>query len=126
MHPIAILVVVFLVAGIIFAGKSLVGKKSAAFGEITPLDVRELLENGNSLRGNEYVIEGQIDEKLRWTPDRGQIVSVIVNANGDKDLIGIEIPAEFNHLNIDSRQKYVFRVKFRQGGIPVATGINRL
>jgi hypothetical protein len=126
LHPIAILVVVILVAGIIIAGKSLVGKKSAAFGEITPLDVRELLENGNSLRGNEYVIEGQIDEKLRWTPDRGQIVSVIVNSNGEKDLIGIEIPAEFNHLNIDSRQKYVFRVKFRQGGIPVATGINRL
>jgi len=126
MHPIAILVAVLLVVGIIFAGKSMIGNKSTAFGEITPLDVDQLLENGNSLRGNEYVVEGQIDEKLRWTSDRGQIVSVLVKSGSGDDLIGIEIPAEFNHLNIDTRQKYVFRVKFRQGGIPVATGINRL
>ena len=42
--------------------------------------VDELLENGNSLRGNEYVIEGQIDEKLQWTTNRGQLVSVKIEA----------------------------------------------
>jgi len=126
MHPIAILVAVVLVVGIIIAGKSMIGGKSTAFGDITPLDIEQLLENGNSLRGNEYVVEGQIDEKLRWTADRGQIVSVLVDSDNGDDLIGIEIPAEFNHLNIDTRQKYIFRVKFRQGGIPVATGISRL
>ena len=78
------------------------------------------------LRGNSYVIEGQIDEKLQWTTDNGQLVSVRVETPGGDEFVGIEIPQEFNKLNIDTRQKYVFRVKFRQGGIPVATGINRL
>jgi hypothetical protein len=110
----------------ILAGKSLLGKKAASFGEVSPLDIEELLENGNSLRGNEYVVDGQIDEKLQWTTDRGQLVSVKVQAPGGDEFIGIEIPAEFNKLNIDTKQKYSFRVKFRQGGIPVATGINRL
>ncbi|MES2477134.1 MAG: hypothetical protein V4640_15215 [Verrucomicrobiota bacterium] len=110
----------------IIAGKSLLGKKSASFGDIPKLSVEELLENGNMLRGNSYVIEGQIDEKLQWTTDNGQLVSVRVSAPGGDEFVGIEIPQEFNKLNIDTRQKYAFRVKFRQGGIPVATGINRL
>lgn len=114
-----------LVAAII-GGKSLIGKKAAGFGDVAPLEITELLENGNSLRGNEYVIEGQIDEKLQWTSDRGQLVSVRVETPGGDEFIGIEIPQEFNHLNIDTKQRYAFRVKFRQGGIATATGINRL
>jgi hypothetical protein len=114
------------IAVAVFAGKSLLGKKSASFGDVSPLHIEDLLENGNSLRGNEYVVEGQIDEKLQWTNDRGQLVSVRVATPGGDEFIGIEIPPEFSRLNIDTRQKYAFRVKFRQGGIAVATGINRL
>jgi len=110
----------------VFAGKSLIGKKSTSFGDIGKLSVGDLLENGNSLRGNEYVIEGQIDEKLQWTTERGQLVSVRVTTPSGDDFVGVEIPQEFNRLNIDTKQKYAFRVKFRQGGIPVATGLNRL
>lgn len=110
----------------IVVGKSFLGKKSSSFGDVTKLSVVELLENGNSLRGNQYVIEGQIEEKLQWTTDRGQLVSVRVDANGGDEFVGIEIPPEFSKLNIDTKQKYAFRVKFRQGGIPVATGVNRL
>jgi hypothetical protein len=51
---------------------------------------------------------------------------VRVNTPGGEEFVGIEIPAEFSKLNIDTKQKYAFRVKFRQGGIPVATGVNRL
>jgi hypothetical protein len=110
----------------IFAGKSLLGKKSASFGDVARLSIEDLLENGNSLRGNEYLVEGQVDEKLQWTTDRGQLVSIRVDTPAGDEFIGIEIPAEFNNLNIDTKQKYAFRVKFRQGGIAVATGINRL
>jgi hypothetical protein len=109
-----------------FAGKSLLGGKAAAFADVDPLDIGHLLEDGNSLRGNEYLIEGTVDEKLQWTPDRGQLVSVRVSAPAGDGFIGIEIPAEFNRLNIDTRQRYAFRIKFRQGGIAVATGIHRL
>mgnify|MGYP000053030062 CR=1 FL=1 len=115
-----------LLAAAIFGGKALIGKKASGFGDVAPLEITELLENGNSLRGNEYVIEGQIDEKLQWTSDRGQLVSVRVETPGGDEFIGIEIPQEFNQLNIDTKQRYAFRVKFRQGGIATATGINRL
>ena len=126
LNPGIILGVVVAIAVAIFAGKSLVGNKAPSFKDVSKLDIEELLENGNQLRGNEYVISGQIDEKLQWTTDRGQLVSLRVETPGGDEFIGIEIPAEFNKLNIDTKQKYAFRVKFRQGGIAVATGVNRL
>lgn len=88
--------------------------------------MEELLQNGNSLRGNQYRIEGQVDEKLVWTGDRGQLVSVRVDTPGGDEFIGIEIPSKFNNLNIGVRQSYTFLVKFREGGIAVATDIQRL
>ncbi|MEO5914709.1 MAG: hypothetical protein ABIS50_10780 [Luteolibacter sp.] len=126
LHPGIIIGAIAAIVVAIIAGKSLIGKKSAGFGDVPKLDVDELLENGNMLRGNGYVIEGQIDEKLQWTTSRGQLVSVRIDTPGGDKFVGIEIPQQFNTLNIDAKQKYAFRVKFRQGGIPVATGVNRL
>ena len=126
LHPGLLIGAIAAIIVALVAGKSLIGKKSASFGDVAKLSVEELLENGNSLRGNEYIIEGQIDEKLQWTTGRGQLVSVRVSAPGGDEFVGIEIPQNFNKLNIDTKQKYTFRVKFRQGGIPVATGVNRL
>ena len=125
LHPGIIIGAVAAVVVAVVAGKSMLGKKTAGFGDVATLQMDELLENGNSLRGNEYVVEGQIDEKLQWTTNRGQLVSVRVEAPGGDQFVGIEIPPEYNQLNIDTKQKYAFRVKFKQGGIPVATGINR-
>ncbi len=125
-HPGTVIGAIAAIALMVIAGKSLLGKKTSSFGDVAKLNLSELLENGNSLRGNEYVVEGQIDEKLQWTSDRGQLVSVRVAAPGGDEFVGVEIPEEFAKLNIDSKQKYAFRVKFRDGGIPVATGINRL
>lgn len=125
-HPGTIIGAVVVIGIGIFAGKSFLGKKSSSFGDRSKLTISELLENGNSLRGNEYVIEGEVDEKLQWTTDRGQLVSVKVSAPTGDEFVGIEIPNEFQKDNISTKQKYVFRVKFRQGGIAVATGIDSL
>lgn len=126
LHPGILIGAIAALVVAVIAGKSLLQEKSATFGDVSKLSVEELLENGNSLRGNEYVIEGQIDEKLQWTPNHGQLVSVRVSAPAGDEFVGVEIPQEFNQLNIDTKQKYAFRVKFKQGGIPVATGVNRL
>lgn len=126
LHPGIIIGAIAAIVVLVVAGKSMLGKKSSSFGNIATLQMDELLENGNSLRGNEYLVEGQIDEKLVWTSDRGQLVSVRVPSPSGDQFVGIEIPPEYSKLNIDTKQKYAFRVKFKQGGIAVATGINRL
>jgi hypothetical protein len=126
LHPGIIIGAVAALVIVVVAGKSLISNTSSSLGDGKQLRVSELLDNGNSLRGNEYVVEGQIEEKLQWTSSRGQLVSVKVSDGSGDHFVGIEIPPEFSKLNIDSKQKYAFRVKFRQGGIAVATGINRM
>lgn len=110
----------------VFAGKSLIGRKPASFTDVAPLNMEDLLDNGHMLRGNEYSVEGSVDEKLQWTADRGQVVSLRVDTPGGDEFVAIEVPQELSSTNIEIRQKYAFRVKFREGGIAVATGINRL
>lgn len=113
------------VAAAFFGGKALLGKKSESISGAR-IDMSDVMENANQLRGNEYVIEGTIDEKLRWTPDRGQVVSLKVEVPGGSEFVGVEIPPKFSDLNVEREQRYSIKVKFRQGGIPVATDINRL
>ena len=125
-HPGYILGAVALIVAAILVGKTILGKSRNAFANVLPLDIGQLMENANSLRGNEYVVEGQIDEKLQWTSDRGQLISVRVKTPGGDEFIGIMIPPQFNRLNMDVKQKYAFRVQFQQGGIAIATAIQRL
>jgi hypothetical protein len=114
------------VIAIVFLGKFLLGKKAESFDEAYPLDVKAFLDDGNAFRGDEFFIEGKIDEKLRWTPSDGQIVSIRVKTPGGEEIIPIQIPDKFNKLNIDREQSYAFKIDIKDGGIPVATAIKRL
>lgn len=125
-HPAFIAVAVILLVLAIIGGNLLIGKKQSGFGNLQPLDVRQLMENANSMRGSEYLVEGEVNEKLHWTPDSGQFISLRVDIPGGEEVIGVEIPPEFNDINIEVRQSYSISVRIRDGGIPVATGINRL
>ncbi len=126
LHPGILIGVAAAVVVAIVGGKSFVSKsKSPAFSKVNPLNIEEFMENGNSLRGNEYSLEGKIDDKLRWTTDRGQVVSLRVKTDAGDKLVPVEIPAEFSRLNIEREQRYAMKVRVRQGGVPVATAINR-
>lgn len=125
LNPVAIIAGAVVVVAAIFGGKVLMGGKSESFDGVPELNIEDLLENGNSLRRNIYVIRGEIDEKLQFS-SRGQLVSVRVKGGRDDEFIGIEIPSKFDKMNIDTKQEYVFKVEFQQGGIAVATGIEKL
>jgi hypothetical protein len=120
--------VIAAVAALFFVGKSFVGKKQPGFGNLPKLTMTEVLENANSLRGNEYVVDGKIDSILGSdeAKDGTRVVSVQVEASGGAEFIGVVIPPELRSLNIEREQRYSFRVKFRQGGIAVANDISRL
>ncbi len=125
-NPILLIGIAVAVIVVIAGGKILMSKKSASFSDVPPLAVQDLLDNGNSLRGNEYMVEGKIDEKLRWTPGDGQIISIRVKSDSGEEIIPVLIPDKFNKLNMEREQRYAFKVEFEQGGIPVATAVNRL
>lgn len=125
-HPGALIGVAAALAIAVMAGKSLLGKKSSAFAEASPLSIEHLLENGNSLRDSEYVVEGEVDEKFFRPANPGQVVSLRVSTAVGDEFVPIEIRPELSPINIERQQRYSFKVRIRDGGIPVATGISRL
>lgn len=125
LNPGIILAAVVVVGAVVFGGKMLLTGESRAFEGTPRLQVDDLLQNGNSLRTNVYIIEGEIDEKLQFSSN-GQLVSVkVVGSRGD-EFIGIRIPTTLSDRNIETKQKYAFKVQFEKGGIAVATDIERL
>lgn len=125
-NPIVIISIVVVVAIAIFAGKSLLSKKSTSFSDVNPLVVQDLLDNGNSLRNNEYVVEGKVDERFFRNSNSASVVSVRVKSNSGEEIVPVKIPADFNNVNIEREQRYAFKIRFEEGGIPVATAVSRL
>lgn len=125
-NPILLVAIGVAVIALVFVGKFLLNKKSESFENAFPLDVKAFLDDGNAFRGDEFFIEGKIDEKLRWTPSDGQIVSLRVKVPGGEEIIPIQIPDKFSKLNIDREQSYAFKIDIKDGGIAVATAVKRL
>lgn len=125
-NPALIIGIAVAVIAVIFGGKFLMSKKKESFSDLNPLAVQDLLDNGNSLRNNEYLIEGKIDERFFRDGNSSSVVSVRVKADSGEEIVPVMIPEKFNNLNIEREQRYAFKVRFEQGGIPVATGITRL
>jgi hypothetical protein len=125
-HPVLLIGIGVAVVAVVLGGKFLLNKKSESFTDAYPLDVKAFLEDGNAFRGDEFFIEGKVDEKLRWTPSNGQIVSIRIKTPGGEEIIPVQIPEKFSKLNIDREQSYAFKIDIKDGGIPVATAIKRL
>lgn len=125
-NPILIVGIAVAVIAVIFGGKMFMSKKTESFSDVNPLAIQDLLDNGNSLRNNEYLIEGKIDERFFRDSNTSSVVTVRVKSSSGEEIVPVKIPSNFNNLNIEREQRYAFKVKFEQGGIPVATAINRL
>jgi hypothetical protein len=125
-NPVLLAVIGVAIIALVIVGKILMTKKAESFSDAFPLDVKAFLEDGNAFRGDEFFIEGKIDEKLRWTPSDGQIVSIRVKTPGGEEIIPVRIPNKFSDLNIDREQSYAFKIDIKEGGIPIATAIKRL
>jgi hypothetical protein len=121
-----ILGIIAVVAAAAFGGKVLFSKKEGRALDGPKLDMRAAVENANSLRGNEYVVEGKVDDRLGWDPERGQVISLKVSDGDVADFMAIEIPPSLSDINIEREQDYAFRVRIRDKGIAVAEAITRL
>ena len=88
------------------------------------LIVNEYLENANALRGNAYNISGKVQEQLKWTPDRGRLISLDVSDASGSAPLPIHVPRDFNNVNIESGAEFTFVVEVGASGILVVTAVN--
>ena len=77
-------------------------------------------ENANSLRGNTYKIDTEIDSSLGSSPTKGRLFSVTLknaNKSGAPVILPVLVPLELNNLTIQKGQHYLMKVKVVENGL---------
>lgn len=124
MRVLGVIVGVLVVIG---GGYYLFSKVSDPYRTITPLDVEVYLENANSLRGNVYKLTGTVDDQLAYQRGGGRLFSIEVDSRSasTRDIVPLLVPPEFNDVNIQRGQRYLFKIEVGEKGILAATDIRK-
>jgi hypothetical protein len=112
-----IIVVVF--ASILIFLKS----QKGSLRSLTNLDVNEYIKEGSTLLGTQGIVSGTINEKLRWTSDRGEVVSLRVDIINQ--LIPILIPPDLSSTNIAIGDRFTINVEVSTNEVLIAKEIFR-
>lgn len=121
LHPVWILSAIAVLVGALSGGYYIYGIISDPFRTLAPLELPIYMENSNSLRGNTYKVTGTIGSKLAWSQSQGSLYSVEVG----NEVVSLLLPAEFNSVNIQKGQRFIFRVEVREKGVLVALDLTK-
>lgn len=82
----------------------LMRKKTESF-QGTPLPIEDLFSGANSLRGNEYTVEGVVDG--REPRDSGLGITLLVESDGSQEPVFLVVPRDVATINIEDRKSVV-------------------
>ncbi len=123
-----LLAVVFMIklAGDMFGGGGGGGNSrngTVSFSDAAELRLDTYRDNANSLRGNVYKVTGIVEETLKWTPDRGRLISLDASSGTISLPVPVLIPETFSSVNIDRGAELSMVVRVGRDGTLVAEGI---
>lgn len=110
-----------LIAGDLFGGGG--GGKKRSTANASALNLATYRDNGNSLRGNVYRIEGRVEETLRWTADRGRLISFEADDATTTIPVPVLVPEDFSNINIERGSELAMVVRVDRDGTLVAEAI---
>jgi hypothetical protein len=96
------------------------GGSESSLRTVEELDPTLYYDNANSLRGNTYKIDVEIDSSLGNSPSKGRLFSVTLKksgANGSPVVLPILVPNSLNNLTIQKGQHYLMKVKVIENGL---------
>ncbi len=112
-----------LIAGDMIGGGSGGGGSKKHLANASALNLVTYRDNANSLRGNIYQVEGSVEETLRWTGDRGRLISFEANDSVVTIPVPVLIPEDFSNINIERGSQLVMVVRVDRDGTLVAEAI---
>ncbi len=113
------------VAGAGFMIVKIIGSPKDTMRTVTQLNVSDYIKEGTTLAGTEGIVTGVVAEKLRWTPDRGEMISVAVNLDKNQELIPIMVPPRFKNVNIARGDKFTFKVEVGKEQLLITKDLKR-
>lgn len=120
MNPAWFAIVAVVAVAAIAGGWALKGTVSDPFRALTAFPAQDYLQNSNSLRGNEYKLDGVVGEQLAFF-NNARLISVEVNG----EPVPILIPAELRDLNVQKGQRLLFKVKVGDKGQVTAVAVKK-
>lgn len=110
-----------LVAGGLFGGGP--ADSGRGRGDAAPLNLATYRDDGNSLRGNVYRVEGKVEEILRWTPDRGRLISFEASGADGTMPVPVLVPEDFGSINLERGTELALVVRVDRDGTLVAEAV---
>ncbi len=111
-HPVWIVVAALLIIAAI-AGGFFIHSRSDPFRTVAALPVSDYLENSNSLRGNVYKLKATVSKSIDSSSSAGRLFAV----EAGQDVLAVLVPPQFNQINIERGQSFVFKLEVAEKGI---------
>ena len=92
---------------------------------VSELNISNYITSGTSMGGTVWRVTGTIDEKLRWTRDRGQVVSLYIEQGSTKESLPIVVPEKFKDLSINVGDRFTFKVEVAEKQFLIARDLIR-
>ena len=93
----------------------LITQASNPFRTSPELDIASYTQNAGSLRGNTYKVTGEVTDSLAWSPTAGRLIAISVE--GNSRILPVQVTPEFNTVNIQKGQQFVFLLEVDENGI---------
>ncbi|MDZ4402990.1 hypothetical protein [Prosthecobacter sp.] len=114
-HWLGLIVILAVIGG---GGYALMNRTTDPMTGITELNSNEFMENATALSGNEYKVEGIVDDRLdNWRSADGRLFSVQVSDGTGNTFVPVWVPPDYKGSNIQRGQRYVLKVRVLETGV---------
>ena len=97
---------------LVFAVIVIVSRGGGKFGGLAPFPYDTYLRDSETIRGNSYLIRGEIDRRLGAADGKGSVIAVKLLDDGGKGRVPVFVP-EKSGRNIEVGQRFNIRVTVR-------------
>ncbi len=117
-----ILTIGALLIGAFFVNQLWNTSKQNTYPDLPSLPIEDYIENGLSLRNNQYQLQGEVVEKPESDLTQGQLVFVRVKVEETQEVeeVSIKVPSHVGKVNLETKHDYTFKVKVIEGGFLIA------
>ena len=114
-HWLGLIVIIAVVGG---GGFALMNRTTDTMNGVTDLSAGEFMENATALSGNEYKVEGIVDDRLdNWRSTDGRLFSLQVSDGSGNTFVPVWVPPDYKGANIQRGQRYILKVYVLETGV---------
>ncbi|HRH95284.1 MAG TPA: hypothetical protein PLB55_05085 [Prosthecobacter sp.] len=114
-HWLGLIAILAVIGG---GGYALMNRTTDPMTGVTDLDAGEFMENATALSGNEYKVEGIVDDRLdNWRSADGRLFSVQLSDGQASTFVPVWVPPDYKGANIQRGQRYILKVLVLETGV---------